>query len=141
MKEIKIKELKELAREQYMLIDIRDEGSIMYGMMPGAIPIAFRQFEEDMEIVIIPAKEGDDRSTVAESMHKALIIKNINENKGCNCINCGKYITDKKAFLVEIDNEEVSGVAGLVHTDCVRPIDRVMGECELKISDELTSRQ
>lgn len=97
------------------------------------------EFADDTEIIVMPVKKEIEKSTAAETMHKALIIKSIDEHKGCNCINCGKYITDKTAYLIEIDNDEVSGVAGLVHKECARPIDRIMGECSLKISDELIS--
>ncbi|MCQ2492307.1 MAG: ATPase [Lachnospiraceae bacterium] len=49
MKEITIEELKKRAEESIQLIDIRDEGSIIYGMMPGAVPISIAQFEVDLE--------------------------------------------------------------------------------------------
>jgi len=39
MKEITLEELKKLNRDDYELIDIRDEGPRTYGMMPGAIAI------------------------------------------------------------------------------------------------------
>ncbi len=40
MKEISLEELRQLARESYELIDIRDEGLRQYGMIPGAVPVA-----------------------------------------------------------------------------------------------------
>ena len=39
MKEITFDELKELPRDTYELIDIRDDGLVSYGMMPGAVHI------------------------------------------------------------------------------------------------------
>lgn len=39
MNEITYKQLKELSADSYLLIDIRDEGSVNYGTMPGAISI------------------------------------------------------------------------------------------------------
>ena len=49
MKEFHIAELKNYSENAIQLIDIRDEGSVIYGMIPGAIHIAFSQFENDME--------------------------------------------------------------------------------------------
>lgn len=95
--------------------------------------------KENSELIIIPAKEGDTNCTAAETMHIALLGKCFDNIKNCNCINCGKYITDKSAYLIEIDNEEVANVAGLVHKECSRPIDRILGECFLQTKDSLTS--
>ncbi|QAT43565.1 hypothetical protein [Aminipila luticellarii] len=94
--------------------------------------------DETPEIVVIPANKGEMKNTAAETMHKSLILKSFEENsKNNKCINCGKAITDKNAYLIEIDNSEASCIAGLVHKDCPRPIDRIIGESILKISDEM----
>ena len=97
------------------------------------------KLEKDSEIIVMPANKEGTKCTAAETMHKSLIVSSIDKNKGCNCINCGKSITDRKAYLIEIDNEEVSNMAGIAHKECARPIDRIMGECLLKIKDELVS--
>lgn len=94
---------------------------------------------EYSEIILMPVNKGKTKSTAAEIMHKSLILKSFNENKGCNCINCGKSITDKMAYLIEIDNDEVMNVAGLVHKECARPIDRIIGESLLQIKDDFVS--
>lgn len=95
--------------------------------------------ENDDKVLIIPAKEGDPHPTAAETMHKELIIDNFSKSDKCNCINCGKSITDKTAYMIEIDNEEVSNIAGIAHKECARSIDRIMGECILQIQDSLVS--
>ena len=41
MKEITFDELKALPRDTYELIDIRDDGLIAYGMIPGALHIPY----------------------------------------------------------------------------------------------------
>ncbi len=41
MNEISIAELYLMPDESYELIDIRDEGLTMYGMIPGAISVSF----------------------------------------------------------------------------------------------------
>ncbi len=95
-------------------------------------------FDGTPKIILMPAKKGEMKNTAAETMHKSLILKSFEENsKGCNCINCGKSITDKNAYFIEIDNSEASCMAGLAHKDCPRPIDRIIGESILNISDEM----
>jgi len=46
MKEITIEELKNLPKDSYELIDIRDEGLVIYGMIPGARHIPAEAIEE-----------------------------------------------------------------------------------------------
>ena len=52
MKEISYKELTELAEGSYVLVDIRNEGSLKYGMIPNAISITHELFETDFEDVV-----------------------------------------------------------------------------------------
>jgi len=49
VKEIIIDELKSMAVESFQLIDVRDAGSAIYGMMPGATNIAFSLFDENLD--------------------------------------------------------------------------------------------
>ena len=46
MKEITLEELNKMPKDTYSLIDIRDEGLILYGMMPGAVNICFDDPED-----------------------------------------------------------------------------------------------
>ncbi|MGN0317442.1 MAG: ATP-binding protein [Lachnospira sp.] len=46
---INISQLNELPKESYVLIDIRDEGSILYGMIPGAVSIPVEELQRDTE--------------------------------------------------------------------------------------------
>ena len=52
MKEITYKELTELEESSFILVDTRNEGSLKYGMIPGAISITHELFETDLEGVI-----------------------------------------------------------------------------------------
>ncbi len=52
MKEITYKELLELLEGSYILVDIRNEGSLKYGMIPGAVSITHELFETDMDGVV-----------------------------------------------------------------------------------------
>ena len=49
MREITYEELKSLPKDSYQLIDIRDEGLILYGMIPGAAHISLEELEEGAE--------------------------------------------------------------------------------------------
>lgn len=50
MNEINISQLKEMPKESYILIDIRDAGSVLYGMIPGAVNIPAEELESNPEI-------------------------------------------------------------------------------------------
>ena len=54
MKEITLEELKALKKESYELIDIRDEGLTLYGMIPGAVNIFIEDLEESILLADIP---------------------------------------------------------------------------------------
>ena len=54
MKEITYEQLKSLAEDTYVLIDIRDEGLTAYGMIPGAIHIYNEDLENSRELADIP---------------------------------------------------------------------------------------
>ena len=47
MKEIKVEEVRMMPRDSYELIDIRDDGLVAYGMIPGAIHISRKSRELD----------------------------------------------------------------------------------------------
>ena len=46
---INISQLSEMQKESYVLIDIRDEGSILYGVIPGAISIPAEELKQDTQ--------------------------------------------------------------------------------------------
>ncbi|MCR5799312.1 MAG: ATPase [Lachnospiraceae bacterium] len=54
MKEITYDELKLLSADEYVLIDIRDEGLTLYGMIPGAVNIYVEDLENSDELAAIP---------------------------------------------------------------------------------------
>ena len=57
MKEITYEELRALPKDSYQLIDIRDEGLVAYGMIPGAINIYVEELEGSQELSIIPKEK------------------------------------------------------------------------------------
>ncbi|MCR4566886.1 MAG: ATPase [Pseudobutyrivibrio sp.] len=50
--EITYKELLELPKDSYILVDIRNEGSLKYGIIPDAISITHELFESDLDGVL-----------------------------------------------------------------------------------------
>ena len=58
MEEISIEELKKWQKDSYMLIDIRDEGLVSYGMIPGAVHIPMDEIESGAYSVPVDAESG-----------------------------------------------------------------------------------
>lgn len=57
MKEITYDELKALSKDSYALIDIRDEGLTLYGMIPGALHVYLEDLEGSRELLEIPREK------------------------------------------------------------------------------------
>ncbi len=80
MIEITIEELKSLPEDSYMLVDIRDEGSVLYGTIPGSVNIPYRSLSEDPESyvekfpkdkkVIFFCQRGEQSIEVVEAMEE-----------------------------------------------------------------------
>ena len=51
MKEITYEEMKALREDSFQLIDIRDEGTVAYGMIPGALNFTKEELEENSDEV------------------------------------------------------------------------------------------
>ena len=85
-------------------------------------------------IIIAPVKDFENvEQELPVKMHKEWCQIYINENKKefMNCLHCGKGISEK-SYVIEIDDLYEHSILGLVHQDCLRSIDRVIG---LIISD------
>ena len=54
MKEITYDELNKLPKESYIFIDIRDEGLVSYGMIPGAVNIYIEDLKDSSKLAEIP---------------------------------------------------------------------------------------
>ncbi len=77
---INVSQLNEMAKESYDLIDIRDAGSVIYGLIPGAINIPVEELKNDAEKylesidkqkkVIIYCQRGEKSVEIAEIIEK-----------------------------------------------------------------------
>lgn len=96
--EISIKELKELNKNTYQMIDIRDESDISYGAIEGALVVKAEEIENFEEIdaskkLVICCSRGEYSIEVAERLRE----------KGFDAVSLeGGY----KAWLMEIFREE-----------------------------------
>ncbi len=57
MKEVTVEELKNWPRDSYELIDIRDDGLVAYGMIPGAVKISINELMEGSGLNAIDDKK------------------------------------------------------------------------------------
>lgn len=81
----------------------------------------------DKEISIISGPPPEEESICYE-LHSDKIEKIIEQNKNIsNCLHCGKAISEAISELVEIDDAEHEHTVGLVHTECLQPLDRILG--------------
>ncbi|MDO4475777.1 MAG: ATP-binding protein [Lachnospiraceae bacterium] len=80
MREITIEEIRDLEQGSYQLVDIRDEGSAIYGMMPGAINIPATWFEREPDAsrekldesrkVILYCQRGEKSQDIADQLEE-----------------------------------------------------------------------
>ncbi len=79
MKEITIDEFNKRSDEPLQLIDIRDEGSTIYGIIPGAVHIPFSRFDDDElwsgkinkdQKVVLYCQRGEKSKDVAELLEE-----------------------------------------------------------------------
>lgn len=80
MKEISIEELNQLDKASFALIDIRDEGSVLYGMMPDAVNISMDEMLDNPEEalkdialdkkLVVYCQRGEKSQLVAEKLER-----------------------------------------------------------------------
>nr|MCR5609548.1 rhodanese-like domain-containing protein [Lachnospiraceae bacterium] len=97
MKEITLDELFALPCDDVLIVDIRDEGSVLYGMLPNAVNIPMTKLIDDTDryvselknnkTVVFYCQRGENSKYVAETF----------EEKGINCYN---LIGGYNAFLM-----------------------------------------
>jgi len=85
------------------------------------------------KIVVIPANEietvEDDKCS---ELHKAYLADLMESNKEIlSCLHCGKFVNDLDTLTVEIEDQDTSPTVGIVHKNCLRPIDRILGKIKI----------
>ncbi|MFJ4591971.1 MULTISPECIES: hypothetical protein [unclassified Kitasatospora] len=83
----------------------------------------------DRRVLIIPATFTDDPSDApaarAHAEHCANLAERVEDAFGCR--HCGDAVSEAGAPLIEVDEEGRPEDIGLVHEECLRPTDRVLG--------------
>ncbi|MCS4469666.1 hypothetical protein JTS96_19470 [Clostridium botulinum] len=54
-------------------------------------------------------------------------MKYLNEKSNCLCSNYGKAIFQEDSLLIEIDNDNCEADIGIIHKECLIPVNRVLG--------------
>jgi len=109
LKEIDIKELNSLTSDSYILLDIRDEGSVLYGMIPGAIHYSYNEIMNNPEVSSqeLVNKLGSSKTIVVYCQRglKSIEVANMLEAKGLDARSLkegyGAYLKD----LIEKENQ------------------------------------
>lgn len=85
------------------------------------------------------AKEIDDvDETPCARLHADLCKKLLNDRKDIlKCLHCGKAVSQHKAKLVELDDTETPASVGAVHDECLRSVDRVLGQLEVPVFEKM----
>lgn len=96
-----------------------------------------KKIGDSYEVIVWPIKKHFDCTDV-EILHKDILLKSLDNQKECKCANCGKAIFGNESYLIEIDNEEYSDVVGMVHHNCIRPVDRIIGEVIIPQIEDFT---
>ena len=103
MKEITISQLKERNSSEYQLVDIRDEGSVIYGKMPGAVNISAALFEEEPDAAIAKLDGSREIILYCQRGEKSRDTAELLEGRGFKSYSlAGGY----NAYLVELMEEE-----------------------------------
>lgn len=119
MKEISVKELNSLNIEEYTLIDIRDEGSIIYGGIQGAISISANRFVENgsdlsddksLDINVLLEIPRDKKVLVyCQRGEQSMEIADLLENEGYEAYSLqGGYNAYLVSKIEEEDNKDTS---------------------------------
>ena len=100
MNEITIDELHNLAKDSYELIDIRDAGLVLYGMIPGAINISLKDLEKNPNSDIDAIPKNKKLIFYCEIGRASREIDDLACLKGRDCLSLkGGYVGYIKASL------------------------------------------
>lgn len=103
MKEITLSQFKEKNQDDFLLVDIRDEGSILYGIIPGAINIPAAMFDEDLEAAIGKLDKSREIIIYCQRGEKSKDLAELLESKGFDSLS---LIGGYNAFLMELMDEK-----------------------------------
>ena len=85
MYEIDVSQISEMPEESYAFIDIRDAGSILYGMIPGAINIPAEELESNAEACLEKIDKAKKLIIYCQRGQKSVPIAELLEGYGREC--------------------------------------------------------
>jgi len=108
MQEINITEYKRLSDNTYVLVDIRDEGSVLYGTIPGAIHMPSQEFRNDLEGCINKLRSNsDENKRIIVFCQRGQVSEEIAESLEENGMNAYSLTGGYNAYLADlISNDE-----------------------------------
>lgn len=85
--------------------------------------------QKGKRIIHAPANDIDSvEETLCAKAYTEYCYKLWERNKNpIKCLHCGKPISEKTNYFVEIDNMNLEPYVGIVHKECLKSIDRVIG--------------
>ncbi len=84
---------------------------------------------KNAKVAILPANEiAEVEDSEPAKLYRAYFdqLVKANEKPQC-CLHCGKDVLEDEVLFVEIDEKSLPAAVGLVHSQCRRPLDRVVG--------------
>ncbi|MGG3884045.1 hypothetical protein [Brevibacillus panacihumi] len=60
----------------------------------------------------------------------------LEKNPSLNCIHCGRGVSQNNSYIIEIDDIENYPMLGMVHDECIRPLDRILGVIKSDLFEE-----
>lgn len=87
---------------------------------------------ENKRITIIPSNpefdiEESENTPIAE-LHRKYLQELAQKNKDfLKCLHCDKSIDPDNSLLIEVDDVDSKPAMGVIHIECLRPIDRITG--------------
>ncbi|AOY06235.1 hypothetical protein [Bacillus subtilis] len=89
------------------------------------------------KVVVLPA---NDIESVEQEQHVKIYAEQcktyIENNSSLNCIHCGRGISQNDSYIIEVDYLENYPMIGIVHDECICPLDRILGIIKSDLFDE-----
>ncbi|MED0998365.1 hypothetical protein P4T34_23400 [Bacillus mobilis] len=89
------------------------------------------------KLIIIPTNnvqsvEQDEHIKIYAEQGKAYLEKNFS----LNCIHCSRGISKNDSHIIEIDYLKPNPIIGIVHDECICPLDRILGMIKSNLFEE-----
>lgn len=92
------------------------------------------KYSEYSLIVIQANKNGGN--VEKQELHKEYLKRCWEEKKEVKCLNCGSAIFQEETFICELDDKEVNNDMGMIHKECLLPVNRVLGVAKMPAKED-----